>query len=93
MQRIRHGKRCQKELVLKAKIKGVAFRSLEFTPKRCGNGVYIRGFAGEYLRVEIGRVAELADALDLGSNGEIRAGSTPVVPTNLQYRTAENQPG
>ena len=58
-----------------------------------GNGVYIRDFAGEYRRVEIGRVAELADALDLGSNGEIRAGSTPVVPTNLQYRTAENQPG
>ena len=28
-----------------------------------------------------GHVAELADALDLGSNGEIRAGSTPVVPT------------
>ena len=30
-----------------------------------------------------GRVAELADALDLGSNGVIRAGSTPVVPTNI----------
>ena len=28
-----------------------------------------------------GHVAELADALDLGSNGVIRAGSTPVVPT------------
>jgi 4-hydroxybenzoate polyprenyltransferase len=27
-------------------------------------------------------VAELADALDLGSSGAIRAGSTPVVPTN-----------
>ena len=28
-----------------------------------------------------GHVAELADALDLGSNGAIRAGSIPVVPT------------
>ena len=28
-----------------------------------------------------GRVAELADAQDLGSCGVIRAGSTPVVPT------------
>jgi hypothetical protein len=29
-----------------------------------------------------GRVAELADAKDLGSFGEILAGSTPVAPTN-----------
>ena len=31
---------------------------------------------------QIGRVAELADAKDLGSFGEILAGSTPVAPTN-----------
>ncbi len=31
-----------------------------------------------------GHVAELADALDLGSSGEIRAGSSPVVPTNKE---------
>jgi hypothetical protein len=30
-----------------------------------------------------GRVAELADAQDLGSCGVIRAGSTPVAPTTL----------
>ena len=28
-----------------------------------------------------GRVAELADALDLGSSGEIRGGSSPSTPT------------
>ena len=31
----------------------------------------------------IGRVAELADAKDLGSFGEILAGSTPVAPTKV----------
>lgn len=29
-----------------------------------------------------GRVAELADARDLGSRGVIRVGSTPIAPTN-----------
>ena len=33
--------------------------------------------------VPVGRVAELADAQDLGSCGVIRAGSTPVAPTTL----------
>ena len=32
-------------------------------------------------------MAELADALDLGSNGEILAGSTPVAPTILEPET------
>ena len=31
---------------------------------------------------QAGRVAELADAKDLGSFGEILAGSIPVAPTN-----------
>ncbi len=31
-----------------------------------------------------GRVAELADAKDLGSFGEILAGSTPVAPTKTR---------
>ncbi len=33
---------------------------------------------------QFGRVAELADAKDLGSFGAILAGSIPVAPTNLQ---------
>ena len=36
----------------------------------------------------VGRVAELADAKDLGSFGEILAGSTPVAPTNKNTETA-----
>ena len=32
--------------------------------------------------IVVGRVAELADAKDLGSFGAILAGSTPVAPTN-----------
>lgn len=52
-----------------------------------GNGPWkldcIKATTGDYCRITRGRVAELADALDLGSNGEIRAGSTPVVPTNF----------
>jgi hypothetical protein len=33
------------------------------------------------LKILVGRVAELADAKDLGSFGEILAGSNPVAPT------------
>jgi hypothetical protein len=37
---------------------------------------------GAKLLAHSGRVAELADAKDLGSFGAILAGSTPVAPTN-----------
>ena len=37
-------------------------------------------WAGAKMRWWSGRVAELADAKDLGSFGEILAGSTPVAP-------------
>jgi hypothetical protein len=35
------------------------------------------------VRPPIGRVAELADALDLGSSGATRGGSTPPSPTTF----------
>ena len=35
------------------------------------------------LLISVGRVAELADAKDLGSFGAILAGSTPVAPTKM----------
>jgi hypothetical protein len=35
-------------------------------------------------------VAELADALDLGSSGEIRTGSSPVVGTILEMTKGQN---
>ena len=35
---------------------------------------------------QFGRVAELADAKDLGSFGAILAGSTPVAPTILRLK-------
>ena len=38
----------------------------------------------------IGRVVELADTRDLGSRGEIRAGSSPVAPTN---QSPDENPG
>ena len=38
----------------------------------------------------IGPVAELADALDLGSSGEIREGSNPSGPTNILRRIEMN---
>jgi hypothetical protein len=45
-------------------------------------GVYTHRLDGEYVAAAVfGRVAELADAQDLGSCGVIRAGSTPVAPT------------
>jgi hypothetical protein len=44
-------------------------------------GVYTGLARGDY-RIAPGRVAELADAKDLGSFGAILAGSTPVAPTS-----------
>ena len=45
-------------------------------------GIYIAAAQGEYdPAFFLGRVAELADAKDLGSFGAILAGSTPVAPT------------
>jgi hypothetical protein len=45
-------------------------------------GIYNRSGHSENAR-QCGRVAELADAKDLGSFGAILAGSTPVAPTIL----------
>ena len=45
-------------------------------------GIYLATAQGEYAQAFfVGRVAELADAKDLGSFGAILAGSTPVAPT------------
>ena len=46
------------------------------------NSIYTLRCGGENV-LSSGRVAELADAKDLGSFGEILAGSTPVAPTRL----------
>ena len=39
--------------------------------------------------VGFGRVVELADTMDLGSIGESRAGSSPVVPTIVDATTQQ----
>ena len=40
-----------------------------------------------FLHEPLGHMAELVDALDLGSSGEIRGGSSPFMPTILHCRT------
>ena len=42
------------------------------------------------LKINNARVAELADALDLGSSGEIRRGSTPLSRTTLESKGYES---
>ena len=37
-----------------------------------------------------GHVAELADAQDLGSCGEIHVGSTPIVPTKIPSKSEKS---
>ena len=60
-----------------------------------GRFIYLHASGLRRKFARLGHVAELADALDLGSNGVIRAGSTPVVLTilfqDLRKRSAQRQ--
>lgn len=54
---------------------------LDLTPPTFELGIEFTGHRFKANYTADGHVAELADAMDLGSIGVIRVGSTPIVPT------------